>query len=123
MKTKLIRDRRAGGHTITGTNANDTIFGRGGPDRLLGLGGNDLLDGGVGNDSLFGGAGNDRLRGVNGSDTLNGNDGVSYIYIIFDEGTDIYWARSRTLEYLNSVTQRLPKGVKWFFPENVRAYW
>jgi len=37
--------------------------------------------------------------------------GVSYIYIIFDEGTDIYWARSRTLEYLNSVTQRLPKGV------------
>ncbi len=37
--------------------------------------------------------------------------GVSYIYIIFDEGTDIYWARSRTLEYLNSVTPRLPKGV------------
>ncbi len=29
--------------------------------------------------------------------------GYSYIYIIFDEGTDIYWARSRTLEYLNSV--------------------
>jgi len=37
--------------------------------------------------------------------------GYCYIYIIFDEGTDIYWARSRTLEYLNSVTQRLPKGV------------
>jgi Cu(I)/Ag(I) efflux system membrane protein CusA/SilA len=37
--------------------------------------------------------------------------GYSYIYIIFDEGTDIYWARSRTLEYLNSVTARLPKGV------------
>jgi Cu(I)/Ag(I) efflux system membrane protein CusA/SilA len=37
--------------------------------------------------------------------------GFSYIYIIFDEGTDIYWARSRTLEYLNSVTPRLPKGV------------
>ena len=37
--------------------------------------------------------------------------GFSYIYIIFDEGTDIYWARSRTLEYLNSVTSRLPKGV------------
>ena len=37
--------------------------------------------------------------------------GYSYIYIIFDEGTDIYWARSRTLEYLNSVTPRLPKGV------------
>ena len=37
--------------------------------------------------------------------------GYSYIYIIFDEGTDIYWARSRTLEYLNSVTPKLPKGV------------
>src|SRR5512146_3284454 len=37
--------------------------------------------------------------------------GFSYIYIVFDEGTDIYWARSRTLEYLNSVTPRLPKGV------------
>src|SRR6516162_3163946 len=37
--------------------------------------------------------------------------GFSYVYIIFEEGTDIYWARSRTLEYLNSVTPRLPKGV------------
>jgi Cu(I)/Ag(I) efflux system membrane protein CusA/SilA len=37
--------------------------------------------------------------------------GYSYIYIIFDEGTDIYWARSRTLEYLNSITPRLPQGV------------
>src|ERR1035438_5002114 len=38
--------------------------------------------------------------------------GYSYVYIIFDEGTDLYWARSRTLEYLSSVTPRLPKGVK-----------
>ena len=37
--------------------------------------------------------------------------GYSYIYVIFDEGTDIYWARSRTLEYLNSIAQRLPKDV------------
>ncbi len=37
--------------------------------------------------------------------------GFSYIYIVFDEGTDIYWARSRTLEYMNSITPRLPKGV------------
>jgi Cu(I)/Ag(I) efflux system membrane protein CusA/SilA len=37
--------------------------------------------------------------------------GYSYVYIIFDEGTDIYWARSRTLEYLNAVTPRLPRGV------------
>ena len=38
--------------------------------------------------------------------------GFSYVYVIFDEGTDIYWARSRTLEYLSSVTARLPQGVK-----------
>jgi len=38
--------------------------------------------------------------------------GFSYVYAIFDEGTDIYWARSRTLEYLSSVTSRLPQGVK-----------
>lgn len=37
--------------------------------------------------------------------------GYSYVYVIFEEGTDIYWARSRTLEYLNSVTARLPQGV------------
>jgi Cu(I)/Ag(I) efflux system membrane protein CusA/SilA len=37
--------------------------------------------------------------------------GYSYVYIIFEEGTDIYWARSRTLEYLSSVVPKLPKGV------------
>jgi Cu(I)/Ag(I) efflux system membrane protein CusA/SilA len=37
--------------------------------------------------------------------------GYSYVYIIFEEGTDIYWARSRTLEYLSNVLPRLPKGV------------
>src|ERR1700756_3123720 len=38
--------------------------------------------------------------------------GFSYVYVIFEEGTDIYWARSRTLEYLSGVTSRLPQGVK-----------
>ena len=38
--------------------------------------------------------------------------GYSYVYVIFEEGTDIYWARSRTLEYLSAVQQRLPKGVE-----------
>ncbi len=38
--------------------------------------------------------------------------GFSYVYIIFEEGTDIYWARSRTLEYLSSVLPRLPQDVK-----------
>jgi Cu(I)/Ag(I) efflux system membrane protein CusA/SilA len=37
--------------------------------------------------------------------------GFSYIYVVFEEGTDLYWARSRTLEYLNSVIPRLPKDV------------
>ncbi|OQW93492.1 MAG: cation transporter, partial [Beggiatoa sp. IS2] len=38
--------------------------------------------------------------------------GDSYIYIIFQDGTDLYWARSRVLEYLNQVASRLPAGVQ-----------
>jgi Cu(I)/Ag(I) efflux system membrane protein CusA/SilA len=38
--------------------------------------------------------------------------GYSYVYVIFDEGADLYWARSRTLEYLSAVTSRLPEGVR-----------
>jgi Cu(I)/Ag(I) efflux system membrane protein CusA/SilA len=38
--------------------------------------------------------------------------GYSYVYVIFEDGTDIYWARSRTLEYLSSVLPTLPQGVK-----------
>ncbi len=38
--------------------------------------------------------------------------GYSYVYVIFDDNTDLYWARSRTAEYLSSVTGRLPEGVK-----------
>src|SRR5512132_2262569 len=38
--------------------------------------------------------------------------GFSYVYIVFEEGTDIYWARSRTMEYLSSVLPRLPQGVR-----------
>src|SRR5712691_725537 len=37
--------------------------------------------------------------------------GVSFVYVIFEDGTDIYWARSRVLEYLNAATRRLPGGV------------
>ncbi len=39
------------------------------------------------------------------------NFGVSFVYVIFEDGTDIYWARSRVLEYLNFAASRLPKGV------------
>src|SRR3954466_6118423 len=37
--------------------------------------------------------------------------GASFVYVIFEDGTDIYWARSRVLEYLNAVSRRLPNGV------------
>src|SRR5207247_1108982 len=37
--------------------------------------------------------------------------GKSFIYVIFQDGTDIYWARSRVIEYLNSVRGTLPEGV------------
>jgi copper/silver efflux system protein len=37
--------------------------------------------------------------------------GVSFVYVIFEDGTDIYWARSRVLEYLNAATRRLANGV------------
>ena len=37
--------------------------------------------------------------------------GLSFVYVIFEDGTDMYWARSRVLEYLNYVSGRLPRGV------------
>ena len=37
--------------------------------------------------------------------------GASYVYVIFEDGTDIYWARSRVLEYLSTAAARLPAGV------------
>jgi Cu(I)/Ag(I) efflux system membrane protein CusA/SilA len=38
--------------------------------------------------------------------------GYSFVYVVFEEGTDIYWARSRTLEYLSGVQQSLPQGSR-----------
>jgi Cu(I)/Ag(I) efflux system membrane protein CusA/SilA len=38
--------------------------------------------------------------------------GASFVYVIFEDGTDIYWARSRVLEYLNFASSRLPQGVR-----------
>jgi Cu(I)/Ag(I) efflux system membrane protein CusA/SilA len=37
--------------------------------------------------------------------------GASFVYVIFEDGTDIYWARSRVLEYLNFASGRMPAGV------------
>ncbi len=38
--------------------------------------------------------------------------GDSYVYVLFEDGTDLYWARSRVLEYLSQVTPRLPEGAR-----------
>ena len=38
--------------------------------------------------------------------------GDSYVYVLFEDGTDLYWARSRVLEYLNQVSERLPKEAR-----------
>jgi Cu(I)/Ag(I) efflux system membrane protein CusA/SilA len=37
--------------------------------------------------------------------------GMSFVYVLFEEGTDVYWARSRVLEYLSSISARLPAGI------------
>ena len=37
--------------------------------------------------------------------------GVSFVYVVFEDGTELYWARSRVLEYLNFAAKRLPEGV------------
>ena len=39
------------------------------------------------------------------------NFGLSFVYVVFEDGTDLYWARSRVLEYLNFAAKRLPQGV------------
>ncbi|MEE4217995.1 MAG: CusA/CzcA family heavy metal efflux RND transporter [Xanthomonadales bacterium] len=53
------------------------------------------------------------LLSVPGAKTVRGYSffGDSYVYVLFKDGTDIYWARSRVLEYLNQVSGRLPDGV------------
>src|SRR5512137_457245 len=50
---------------------------------------------------------------VPGSKVVRGYSfyGYSLVYVIFEDGTDIYWARSRVLEYLNYAQKRLPTGV------------
>ena len=37
--------------------------------------------------------------------------GASFVYVIFEDGTDLYWARGRVLEYLNAASKRLPQGI------------
>ncbi len=53
------------------------------------------------------------MLAVPGADVVRGYSmfGTSFVYVIFDDGTDIYWARSRVLEQLSAVAGRLPEGV------------
>jgi Cu(I)/Ag(I) efflux system membrane protein CusA/SilA len=53
------------------------------------------------------------MLSVPGAKTVRGYSffGASFVYVIFEDGVDLYWARSRVLEYLNSVSEKLPKGV------------
>ena len=53
------------------------------------------------------------LMSVPGAQTVRGYSffGDAYVYIIFDDDTDMYWARSRVLEYLNQASSQLPEGV------------
>src|SRR3954453_14709608 len=48
-----------------------------------------------------------RSKGVRGFSFF----GVSFVYVVFEDGTDLYWARSRVLEYLNFAQKRLPAGI------------
>ncbi|HHF0581226.1 TPA: efflux RND transporter permease subunit [Legionella anisa] len=54
------------------------------------------------------------MLAVPGAITVRGESGfgVSYVYIIFKDGTDLYWARSRVLEYLSQIVNRLPTGAQ-----------
>ncbi|MBK7047560.1 MAG: efflux RND transporter permease subunit [bacterium] len=53
------------------------------------------------------------LLGAPGVKAIRGfsDFGFSFVYVVFDDGTDLYWARSRVLEYLNAIQTRLPEGV------------
>ena len=54
------------------------------------------------------------MLSVPGAKTVRGYSffGDSYVYVLFEDGTDLYWARSRVLEYLSQVQGRLPQGAQ-----------
>lgn len=54
------------------------------------------------------------MLAVPGATVVRGesNFGISYVYVIFEDGTDLYWARSRVLEYLSQITGKLPSGTQ-----------
>src|SRR5574343_532007 len=66
------------------------------------------------------------MLSVPGAKTVRGFSffGDSFVYILFDDGTDMYWARSRVLEYLNQVQGRLPAASKsLLWPDPTAVGW
>src|ERR1019366_8968398 len=68
----------------------------------------DIIEDQVTNPIVTALAGAPRVKSVRGISDF----GYSYVYVIFEEGTELYWARSRALEYLSAVTPRLPEDVR-----------
>ena len=68
----------------------------------------DIIEDQVTNPIVTALAGAPRVKSVRGVSDF----GYSFVYVIFDERTDLYWARSRVLEYLSAVIPRLPEGVR-----------
>lgn len=68
----------------------------------------DLLENQVTYPIISGLLGAPRVKAIRGLSDF----GFSYVYVIFEDGTDLYWARSRVLEYLSRITPRLPQGVQ-----------
>jgi Cu(I)/Ag(I) efflux system membrane protein CusA/SilA len=68
----------------------------------------DLIDAQVTTPIVSALVGAPRVKSVRGISDF----GASFVYVVFEDDTDLYWARSRTLEYLSGVTPRLPAGVR-----------
>jgi Cu(I)/Ag(I) efflux system membrane protein CusA/SilA len=65
------------------------------------------------------------MLSVPGAKTVRGYSffGDSFVYVIFEDGTDLYWARSRVLEYLNQVQGRLPPSASALGPDATGVGW
>jgi Cu(I)/Ag(I) efflux system membrane protein CusA/SilA len=66
------------------------------------------------------------MLSVPGAKTVRGYSffGDSFVYVLFEDGTDLYWARSRVLEYLNQAQDRLPDGLTTTLgPDATRVGW
>lgn len=65
------------------------------------------------------------MLSVPGAKTVRGYSffGDSFVYVLFEDGTDLYWARSRVLEYLSQVQSRLPASARPWVSAASAGYW